>query len=185
MNNYEAQQVAKDCIEISKSFRLLTPEIRATLAKAAEIIQHHYPSTLWTTQHDGDIDVREMTDLHLANARNAVAKGSVNPHKDHECWVPKGETQCPGCLNFNEFRAKWLAIFDKELERRESPFKVGQMVRTVAVDNPSTDWVNPKDRCFDVVGQIISESRGHGLCYEVYHRHPQSGWYEPRELVAL
>lgn len=152
-----------------------------TLVQVTGSLQRLCLPELWA----GIRDVHDMDDLYLADVREAVAGGRVNPHKEHECWVPRGETQCRGCLNFNEFRAKWLAIFDKELERRESPFKVGQMVRTVAVENPPTDWENPKDRCFDVTGQIISESRGHGLCYEVYHGHPQSGWYEPRELVAL
>jgi hypothetical protein len=73
---------------------------------------------IWTTQFDGNIDVREMTDLHLENARKAVAKGSVNPDKNHECWVPVGETQCLGCVRFNAFRAKWVAIFDAEVARR-------------------------------------------------------------------
>lgn len=95
---------------------------------------------IWTTNFDGGIDVREMTDLHLRNARAVVARGLVNPEKNHECWVPVGEIQCPGCLKFEEFRAKWLTIFDGEAARRASPFKIGQTVRTIAVDEPSTDW---------------------------------------------
>ncbi len=75
---------------------------------------------IWTTKTKGDIAVHEMTDLHLKNARLAVAKGSVNPDKNHECWVPVGETQCPGCVRFNTYRAKWIAIFDAEIARRRS-----------------------------------------------------------------
>jgi hypothetical protein len=143
---------------------------------------------IWTTRTNVNIDVREMEHTHLMNACNAVAKGYVNPDKNHECWVPVGETQCPGCVRFNAYRAKWVAIFDAEVARRANPFKIGQRVRTVAVDNPSTDWEEPGNRKFGVTGRVISESRGHGLCYQVDHGLLGllgCGWYEPRELEAL
>lgn len=72
----------------------------------------------WTMVDVTEIDIREMTDAHLTNARNAVAEGRINPSKHNLCHVPFGSVNCSLCDLFAIYRVVWLVAFDHEMTRR-------------------------------------------------------------------
>lgn len=74
---------------------------------------------IWTTAEGVRIDVREMTDDHLRNARWAMEEGRINPYKAHKCQVPFGQVLCQTCERFRAYRVDWMTIFDREIRRRE------------------------------------------------------------------
>ena len=70
----------------------------------------------------------------------------------------------------------------------DSGFKLGDPVRTIAVQNPPTDWGPEavRSRRFGVPGVVIGFHDSHGLCFDVRHEDDGTiGCYEARELALL
>lgn len=73
----------------------------------------------WTTKDGQKLDVREMTDQHLANARKAVDERRVNPYL-HSCWVVDIlDGPCYDCEMQGDWRREWLSHLDAEIQRRK------------------------------------------------------------------
>ena len=70
----------------------------------------------------------------------------------------------------------------------DSGFKFGDPVRTIAVQNPPTDWSPDavRSRRFGVAGVVIGFHDSHGICFDVRHEDDGTiGCYDARELAPL
>ncbi len=113
----------------------------------------------------------------------AASSGAAGAH-----WVKVKHRAPAGSLNKaqspNEL-LDWHAGCLRLIGLGNNPFVLGTQVRTVQIDNPSTDWSADQAtlRRFGVIGTLRATSNSHGTCFEVEHDDDSTtAWYEPREL---
>jgi hypothetical protein len=71
----------------------------------------------WRTKEGQLLRLRDMSDAHLINARQAVLEGKVALR--HTCWSAGGQDgPCPDCDAARSWRDNWLDRFDGELVKR-------------------------------------------------------------------
>lgn len=71
----------------------------------------------WRTKEGKLLRLRDMSDAHLVNARQAVVDGKVALR--HTCWSVGGqEGPCADCDAARSWKDNWLDRFDREIAKR-------------------------------------------------------------------